>query len=261
MQRFALKIAYDGAPFSGFQYQQNAPSVQGALEAAIAKIEPGGPRLVAAGRTDAGVHALGQVVNFDAEREWDPFRLSEAINYHLKPAPVSVLEAARVADDFSARFWAVERRYLYRILSRRARPTFSRGAIWHIRHELDVEAMSDAASYLIGHHDFTSFRSSDCQAQSPIKTLDALDIEARNGPEGPEIHIHARARSFLHHQVRSMVGSLERVGAGAWGPGRMREALEAKDRAACGPVAPAHGLCLMEVVYDEDIFAGGGFSR
>lgn len=255
MPRYALKIEYNGAPFAGWQRQTHAPSVQAAVETALARIEPGIGSIAAAGRTDAGVHALGQVAHCDLARDWDPFRLSEALNYHLKPAPVAILAAARVADDWHARFSAVERRYLYRIVQRRAPLTVEAGLAWQIAHPLDCDAMNEAASQLVGHHDFTTFRSSMCQAKSPEKTLDRARVEPRKGASGPEIAFTFAARSFLHNQIRSFVGTLERVGAGRWGIDDVGAALRARDRAACGPVAPPHGLYLTAVRYDRDPFA------
>ena len=254
MPRFALKVEYHGAPFAGWQRQKDQPSVQGAIEAALARLEPRPHTIAAAGRTDAGVHALGQVAQCDLAKDWDPFRLMEALNFHLKPAPVAILEVARVADDWHARFSAIERQYLFRILIRRAPATHDRGQVWQIGHALDVAAMQAGADLLIGRHDFTTFRSSICQAASPVKTLDDLRVEAADGLSGPEVHIHARARSFLHNQVRSFVGTLERVGAGAWVPGDVGKALTARDRAACGPVCPPQGLYLARVGYPVDPF-------
>jgi tRNA pseudouridine38-40 synthase len=254
MPRYALKVEYDGAPFSGWQRQSGQASVQGAIEAALARLEPGPHTIAAAGRTDAGVHALGQVAHCDMAREWAPFRLSEALNYHLKPQPVAITACARVADDWHARFSATGRRYLYRICARRARPALEAGRVWHLRQPLDLEAMRAGAAHLLGHHDFTTFRSSICQAKSPLKTLDSVKIEAVETATGPEMHLRFAARSFLHNQVRSFVGTLERVGTGAWQPEDVRHALEARDRAACGPVAPPHGLYLTGVRYPRDPF-------
>ncbi|MFU8835010.1 tRNA pseudouridine(38-40) synthase TruA [Roseovarius autotrophicus] len=255
MPRYALKVEYDGTPFAGWQRQAEQPSVQGAIEAALARLEPGPHTIAAAGRTDAGVHALGQVAHCDLTRDWDPFRLSEALNHHLKPLPVAIVACARVEDDWHARFSATGRRYLFRILSRRAPPALGAGRVWHLRHGLDIAAMRAGAAHLVGHHDFTTFRSSICQAKSPIKTLDEITIDMVDTPTGPEIHLRFAARSFLHNQVRSLVGTLERVGAGAWRPGDLRQALEARERAACGPVAPPHGLYLSGVRYPDDPFA------
>ncbi|MEM8536419.1 MAG: tRNA pseudouridine(38-40) synthase TruA [Pseudomonadota bacterium] len=257
MPRFALLVEYHGAPFAGWQRQRDQPSVQGAIEAALGKLEPGVHTIAAAGRTDAGVHALGQVAHCDLTRDWDPFRLSEALNYHLKPAPVAILAAARVDDDWHARFDAVERRYLFRLISRRAPLTAEAGQMWRINHALDADAMQAGADYLIGCHDFTTFRSSICQAKSPVKTLDALRLEVAPRGAGTEYRFHVRARSFLHNQVRSFVGTLERVGAGAWTPEDVKSALEARDRSACGPVSPPEGLYLAGVRYPADVFAVG----
>ena len=254
MPRYAMKLEYDGAPFAGWQRQLGLPSVQGALEAALAALEPGLPAVAAAGRTDAGVHATGQVAQCDMARDWDPFRLSEAVNWHLKPAPVAVVGCALVPDDWHARFSAIERRYTYRVICRRAPLVHQRGQAWHLRHDLDPGAMRAAAAHLIGRHDFTTFRAALCQAKSPVKTLDEIVIEERALPNGREILFHLRARSFLHNQVRSIVGTLERVGAGAWAPERLGAALVAADRAACGPVAPPDGLFLTGVGYPTPVF-------
>ncbi|NIZ61796.1 tRNA pseudouridine(38-40) synthase TruA [Sedimentitalea sp. CY04] len=254
MPRYAFKVEYQGAPFAGWQRQKDQPSVQGAIEHALAKLEPGPHTIAAAGRTDAGVHALGQVAHCDLTRDWDPFRLSEALNYHLKPAPVAIVACVHVADDWHARFSALERQYLFRILTRRAPITHELGQVWHLKNDLDVPAMQEAADRLIGRHDFTTFRSTICQAESPVKTLDELRVERVDGFSGPEIHFHVRARSFLHNQVRSFVGTLERVGAGSWSPRDVSDALAACDRAACGPVCPGHGLYLARVIYPEAVF-------
>tara|TARA_R110002110_G_scaffold85854_11_gene224073 strand:- start:343 stop:1110 length:768 start_codon:yes stop_codon:yes gene_type:complete len=254
MPRFALKIEYHGAPFVGWQRQVGLPSVQGGIEAALAKLEPRTHNIAAAGRTDAGVHGLGQVAHCDMNGDWSPFRLSEALNYHLKPLPVAVVDCAAVGDDFHARFSALERRYLFRILSRRAPATHAKGLVWQIKHPLDVSAMQSAADILIGQHDFTTFRSTICQAESPVKTLDHLSIARVDTPSGTEYHFDVRARSFLHNQVRSFVGTLERVGAGSWTPADVQAALDARDRTACGPVCPPHGLYLAHVDYSTDPF-------
>lgn len=256
MPRYALRIEHLGTPFAGWQRQEGLPTVQGALESALARVDPGPHGVAAAGRTDAGVHATGQVAHADLRRDWDPFRLMEALNAHLRPHPVAVTACAPVAPDWHARFGALGRGYLYRIVLRRAPLTFGAGRAWLVRRPLDAGLMAEGARHLPGRHDFTTFRSAQCQADSPVRTLDALDVEEAEGPEGPEIRVRARARSFLHNQVRSMVGSLERVGAGAWAPGRIAEALAARDRAACGPVAPPQGLWLVHVRYDPDPFGG-----
>lgn len=254
MPRFALKIEYDGQPFSGWQRQPAAPSVQLVLETALAALEANLPSTAAAGRTDAGVHAFGQVAHIDMAKDWDPFRLSEALNFHMKPAPVAVVAAAKVPEDWHARFSAVERRYMFRIVTRRAPLVHDRGQVWRVAHDLDVARMAKGAAHLIGQHDFTTFRSTMCQAKSPIKTMDEIRFETSAYPGGFEIRAALRARSFLHNQVRSIIGSLERVGTGAWPPERMAKALAAQDRAACGPVAPPDGLYLMDVRYETDPF-------
>jgi tRNA pseudouridine38-40 synthase len=255
MPRYALKIEYHGAPFAGWQRQsQGLASVQGAVEAALAKLEPRAHTIAAAGRTDAGVHATGQVATLDMERDWDPFRLMEALNHHLRPAPVAILAAARVADDFHARFSALERRYLFRLIQRRAPLTHDAQLAWRVQHSLDLDAMRAGAAHLIGLHDFTTFRSTLCQSKSPVKTLDEISITDAPYPGGREIRFTLRARSFLHNQVRSIVGTLERVGAGSWRPEDVKTALEAKDRAACGPVCPPDGLYLTGVGYLSDPF-------
>lgn len=255
MPRYALKVDYHGGPFAGWQRQSGQPSVQAAVETALRRLEPEAPGIAAAGRTDAGVHATGQVAHCDMARDWDPFRLCEALNHHLKPAPVAILAAARVADGFHARFSAVERRYLFRLIARRAPLTHDAGLAWRVLRPLDAGAMRAAAAHLVGTHDFTTFRSTLCQAKSPVKTLDEIAIEEREDPHGREYRFRLRARSFLHNQVRSIVGTLERVGAGSWSPDAVKAALAARDRAACGPVSPPDGLYLTHVGYPEDPFA------
>ncbi|MEM6588320.1 MAG: tRNA pseudouridine(38-40) synthase TruA [Pseudomonadota bacterium] len=254
MPRYALKVEYHGGPFAGWQRQADQPSVQGAIEAALAKLEPRGHTIAAAGRTDAGVHALGQVAHCDMEKVWDPFRLSEALNHHLKPAPAAIVGCAEVDGDWHARFSAVERRYLFRLLMRRAPATHEAGQVWQVAHGLDAQAMREGAKYLTGKHDFTTFRSTMCQAKSPVKTLDEIRIEEVAGQSGPEVRFYLRARSFLHNQVRSIVGTLERVGAGSWPPEDVKTALVACDRAACGPVCPPQGLYLAGVEYPSNPF-------
>ncbi len=254
MPRYALKVEYHGAPFAGWQRQADQPSVQGAIELALAQLEADVPSIAAAGRTDAGVHATGQVAQCDMARVWEPFRLSEALNWHLKPQPVAITGCAAVPDDWHARFSAVERRYTYRVISRRAPLVHEAGLAWHVKGELDGAAMAEAAQNLIGRHDFTTFRASICQAKSPVKTLGAVEVETLARPNGTEVRFHLRARSFLHNQVRSIVGTLERVGAGAWAPHDVAEALQAADRSACGPVAPPEGLYLTGVGYPEPVF-------
>lgn len=245
MPRVKLTIEYDGQPFVGWQRQAEGASVQGALEAALDALEPGPHRVQGAGRTDAGVHATGQVAHADLLRDWDPFRLAEALNWHLKPAPVAVLSAEPAAPDFHARFDAIRRAYTYRIIPRRAPLTRDRGFAWRVPGPLDADAMREGAAHLVGRHDFTTFRAAQCQAASPVKTVDEIVIE----DAGAEIRLHVTARSFLHNQVRSFVGTLERVGSGRWEPARVKNALTARDRAACGPVAPPDGLFLTAVTY------------
>ncbi len=255
MPRYALKIEYHGAPFHGWQRQEGLPTVQGTIEHAISLIDQSCEGIQGAGRTDTGVHGLAQVAHVDMSEPWDTFRLSEALNYHLKKHQIAILDAVEVDPDFHARFSAKLRHYYFRLLSRRAPATHEAGLIWQIKHKLDVEAMRAGAAHLIGHHDYTTFRSTMCQAQSPVKSIDGIEIELREMPHQREYFFHIKARSFLHNQVRSIVGTLERVGAGSWEPDDVRVALEAKDRASCGPVCPAHGLYLAQVDYETDPFA------
>ncbi|MEE3049296.1 MAG: tRNA pseudouridine(38-40) synthase TruA [Pseudomonadota bacterium] len=246
MVRFKLTLEYDGAPFVGWQRQDNGPSVQAALEDALRALTGRAVEVVGAGRTDAGVHALGQVAHIDlADERFDGRKLREALNYHLKPAPIAVLGAAPAPADFHARFSATARAYLYVIVNRRAPLAIDRGRAWQVRQPLDVAAMAAAAEPLLGHHDFTSFRAAQCQAKSPCKTLDRLTVTR----EGDEIHIEAGARSFLHHQVRNIVGTLKWAGEGKWTAREVAAALAARDRAAAGPTAPADGLYLVSVAY------------
>lgn len=245
MPRYKLTIEYDGTPFSGWQRQADRPSVQQALEEAILAMSGETVSTQAAGRTDAGVHALGQVAHFDLSKDWDPFRLREALNYHLRPQPAAIISAEAVPDTFEARFSATARHYEYRILTRRAPPVIERNHVWHIPKSLDADAMDHAASLILGQHDFTTFRSSECQANSPVRTLDRFSVRA----EPDHVVITASARSFLHHQVRSMVGSLRLVGEGKWSPREFRAALDAKDRTRCGAMAPSAGLYLTGVSY------------
>lgn len=254
MPRYALKVEYHGAPFVGWQRQIGLSSVQGAIEKALAKLEKRDHSIAAAGRTDAGVHAVGQVAHCDMERDWDPFRLSEAVNYHLKPLPVAITACAQVDAGIHARFTATERQYLFRVMPRRAPLTHQAGLVWQVKQPLDLAAMRQGAEFLVGKHDFTTFRSTICQSDSPVKKLNQLEISAVETAYGTEFHFDVRARSFLHNQVRSLVGTLERVGAGSWTPEDVRTALKAKDRAACGPVAAPHGLYLMHVCYPEPLF-------
>ncbi|RVV98480.1 tRNA pseudouridine(38-40) synthase TruA [Mesobaculum littorinae] len=256
MPRYAFRIEYHGHPFSGWQRQTHVPSVQEAVETALRRLDPGLDAIAAAGRTDAGVHATGQVAHADLARDWTPFRLMEAVNYHLKPDPVAVTAVAAVTADWHARFSAIERRYLYRILVRRAPLVHDAGLAWQVRHPLDAEAMAEGARRLLGQHDFTTFRSTMCQAKSPVKTLDLAQVETRAAGPATEIRLTFHARSFLHNQIRSFAGTLERVGSGAWSPDDVSHALAARDRAACGPVAPPQGLYLTHVGYPEDPFTG-----
>ena len=254
MPRYALKIEYDGSPFVGWQRQRNQVSVQGSIETALSKLENKEHKIAGAGRTDAGVHARSQVAHCDLDKEWQPFRLSEALNFHLRPLPIAVIDCALVNSDWHARFSALERKYLFRLLVRRAPSTHEAGLVWQIGHSLDLSKMLEASKYLLGKHDFTTFRSSMCQAKSPVKTLDELKIDRITGWSGDEFRFQLRARSFLHNQVRSFIGTLERVGAGSWSPFDVKKALEAKDRSACGPVSPPQGLYLTDVVYETDPF-------
>jgi tRNA pseudouridine38-40 synthase len=247
MPRYRLTLEYDGGPFVGWQRQDNGPSVQGAIEAAIEKLSGARAGVTGAGRTDAGVHALAQVAHFDLEKDYEPAKVRDALNHFLKPAPVVVLDAAIAAPQFHARFSATARHYLYRILNRRSPPALEAGRVWHLSTRLDAEAMHHAAQTLVGSHDFTTFRAAECQAASPVKTLDRLDVSRR----ADEIHIEASARSFLHHQIRSFAGSLKLVGEGKWQARDLAAALAAKDRARCGPVAPPDGLYLVRVDYGQ----------
>ena len=243
--RYRLTLEYDGGPFVGWQRQDNGPSVQGALEEAIEKLSGARVTVTGAGRTDAGVHALAQVAHFDLEKEFVTDKIRDGLNHFLRPTPVVVLDAAIAADDFHARFSATGRHYLYRILNRRSPPALNNGHVWHVTVPLDAAAMHEAAQTLVGHHDFTTFRAAECQAQSPVKTLDRLDVFQR----GDEIHIEASARSFLHHQIRSFTGTLKLAGEGKWTARDVADALAARDRGRCGPVAPPDGLYLVRVDY------------
>ncbi len=245
MPRYKIIVEYDGAPFAGWQYQENSPSVQRAIMMAIEAFSGEKVMVQGAGRTDAGVHALGQVAHFDLASERDTDTVRDAINAQLRPLPVAILSAEKVPGDFDARRSAVRRHYLYRIANRRPDLAIERGRAWRLPRRLDAEAMHAAAQRLVGKHDFTTFRSTECQAKSPEKTLDRLDVSRL----GDEIHISAVARSFLHNQVRSMVGSLVVVGDGKWQAADLARALEARDRSACGPVAPPDGLYLVKVDY------------
>jgi tRNA pseudouridine38-40 synthase len=243
--RYKLTIEYDGAPFAGWQIQADRPTVQGVLTAAVEALSGERANVQGAGRTDAGVHARGQVAHVDLAKDWDVDTIRDALNAHLRPHPVAVLAAERAADDFNARTSAIKRHYLYRIVNRRADLTLDAGNAWRVPRPLDGAAMHAAAQRLVGKHDFTTFRSTECQAKSPLKTLDVLSVE-RNGDA---IDVRASARSFLHSQVRSIVGSLVAVGDGKWSADDLTRALAARDRTACGQVAPPDGLYLMRVDY------------
>lgn len=245
MPRFKLLIEYDGAPFVGWQRQANGFSVQEAIETALGGFTGEAVAIQGAGRTDAGVHARGQVAHVDFSRDWRPDVLRDAANAWLRPNPIAILKAERVDDEFSARFSAVRRHYLYKIINRRASLTLEAGRCWAIRRSLDAGAMHEAAQTLLGFHDFSTFRDSECQAESPLRTLERFDVLR----DGENIEIHVAARSFLHSQVRSMVGSLEHVGSGKWRIKDVAGALAAKDRRRCGVVAPPEGLYLMQVDY------------
>ena len=252
--RYRLVVEYDGAGFVGWQRQENGPSVQAALERAIHAFSGETVAIVAAGRTDAGVHARGQVVHFDLDRPHEPDTVRNALNFHLRPDAVAVVEAAEAAPGFHARFDATGRAYRYRILNRPAPPALDRGRVWHVPQPLDVAAMNAGARHLVGRHDFTTFRAAQCQARSPVKTLDRL--EARR--DGETIEIVAEARSFLHNQVRAMVGTLKAVGEGRWHPDEVARARDARDRARCGMTAPPTGHTLMRVDYGPRPEAGEG---
>jgi tRNA pseudouridine38-40 synthase len=245
MPRFKLTLEYDGRPFVGWQRQDNGLSVQQRLEEAVFAMTGETRGVAGAGRTDAGVHATGQVAHLDLERDWSPFRLSEGLNAHLVPDPIAVLLAERVQDDFDARHSARGRRYLYRVVNRRAPLAIESGRAWRVKPQLEVGAMQEAAHALLGRHDFSTFRDVQCQAKSPVRTLDRLDVSR----DGDAIAFEVGALSFLHRQVRSMVGSLIDVGAGRWTPADLKAALDAADRRRCGQVAPAHGLYLTRVDY------------
>ncbi|MBV9527165.1 tRNA pseudouridine(38-40) synthase TruA [Sphingomonas sp.] len=245
MTRWRLTVEYDGGPFMGWQRQDHGPSVQQALEEALERMTGERAAFTAAGRTDAGVHALAMSAHVDVAKALTAHRLREGLNALLRPSPVSVLDVSEVAGNWHARFSCVSRRYLYRILNRRTPPALEAGRVWHVAVPLDVETMREAAAHLVGRHDFTPFRSAHCQSESPVKTLDRLEVERA----GDEVRIAAAARSFLHHQVRSMVGCLAMVGRGQWSPGDMKAALDARDRAALGLNAPPQGLYFAGAVY------------
>jgi tRNA pseudouridine38-40 synthase len=245
MPRYRLLIEYDGRPYNGFQLQTGQPSVQGSLERALSAFCGEAARVVAAGRTDTGVHATGQVIHVDLDKAWRPEVVRDALNAHLIPEPIAVLEAELASSEFHARFSATGRRYLYRIVNRHSPPALDRGRVWHVKRPIDAEVMHAAAQALVGQHDFTTFRDAACQAKSPVKTMDAAQVWR----EGQAVLLEFAARSFLHRQVRSMTGSLVEVGLGRWSAADLKAALEARDRKTCGPVAPPDGLFLVEVKY------------
>ena len=245
MTRWRLTIEYDGGPFMGWQRQDNGPSVQGQLEAAILRMTSERVAIHGAGRTDSGVHALAMSAHVDIAKHFTPHRLRDGLNALVRPDPIAILAASEVADDWHARFSCIGRRYEYRILNRRAPPAVERGKVWHIPSPLDTEAMADGAAMLVGSHDFTTFRSVQCQSKSPLKTLARLEISR----DGELVRVEAEARSFLHHQVRSMVGCLAMVGRGQWTPADIKAALDARDRATLGLNAPPEGLYFVEALY------------
>ncbi len=256
MPRYKLTVEYDGGPYRGFQLQDGVATVQGSLERAIVGFCGAAARVHVAGRTDTGVHATGQVAHIELDKAWRPEVVRDALNAHLVPEPISVLSVEMAAEDFHARFSATGRRYLYRVIDRKPPPVLERARAWWVKTPLDVQPMAQAALQLVGTHDFTTFRDMQCQAKSPVKTLDLVSVERA----GEEVWLRFAARSFLHRQVRSMTGSLVEVGAGRWSVERLGEALAARNRRACGQVAPPHGLYLTGVEYDGggDLFSPGG---
>ena len=254
MFRYALKIEYMGTYFHGWQRQENLETVQGAINFALKSLDPFCNGIIGAGRTDAGVHATGQVAHLDLKKNWDPNRLQHALNFYLKPKLIAIIGVAEVDSNFHSRFSAIKRHYLFKIMNRSAPLTLEKHRFWHVGRPLDIKKMEQAASYLIGKHDFTTFRSSLCQAKSPIKSIDLIKISKTNSSEGNTIEVKLEARSFLHNQVRSIVGTLEKVGSKVWPPERVKSALDSKNRSECGPVAPPSGLYLSRVDYPENIF-------
>lgn len=245
MPRYKLTIEYDGTAYHGWQRQDDAPSVQETIETAMQKFCEGASSITCAGRTDAGVHALGQVAHVDLPVARPAFNIRQGLNFHLMDAPITIVEAEEASEEFHARFSALERHYLYRILNRPSPSALEKTRVWHVHHPLNINAMREAAHYLLGQQDFTSFRASECQSASPVKSLDLLDIQ----PIGQEIRFTLKARSFLHHQVRNIVGTLSLVGQGKWTPGQVKQALDARNRSAAGPTAPPQGLYLVGVRY------------
>ena len=252
MTRFALTLEFDGTPFCGLQRQKDGPSVQQAVEEAAQRVTGEEVRMHAAGRTDSGVHALAMRAHVEIAKDIAPFRLMEALNAHLRPDPIAVTQCEAVPDDWHARFSCTGRSYVYRILNRRAPPVLMKNRVWHVAPPLDERAMHEAAQALVGRHDFTTFRAAHCQADSPVKSLARLDVERVTGSWGEEVQIHAEARSFLHHQVRSMVGCLALVGMGRWPVERVRQALEARDRQELGLNAPPDGLYFVKATYPDE---------
>lgn len=248
MPRYRFTVEYDGSAYNGFQAQKDQPTVQGALEDAIKAFSGQVVRIAAAGRTDTGVHATGQTCHVDLDKDWPARTVMNAMNAHMMDEAVSVLDCVPVSDDWHARFTANGRKYLYRILNRAGRPALDQGRVWHVKKELDAEAMNVAAQYLLGQHDFTTFRDAQCQAQSPIKSMDVARVIRIDN----EVHLVFEARSFLHRQVRSMTGSLVEVGLDRWSPEDFKAALDAASRVRCGPVAPSDGLYLTGVTYDTE---------
>ena len=255
MFRYALKIEYMGTYFHGWQRQKNLQTVQGEINAALKRLDPRCNGVTGAGRTDAGVHATGQVAHLDLEKNWDLTRLKYALNFYLKPKLIAIVGVAKVDANFHSRFSAIKRHYLFKIMNRAAPLTLEKNRFWHVGRPLDIESMEQAASYLIGKHDFTTFRSSLCQAKSPVKSIDQITISKMVSISGTTIEVQLEARSFLHNQVRSIVGTLEKVGSKVWSPERVQSALASKNRSKCGPVAPPSGLYLIHVDYPENIFA------
>lgn len=245
MYRYKLIIEYHGAAFFGWQIQDHGTTVQGQIEIALTKFTKEKPSVKGSGRTDSGVHALGQVAHIDLANQWQPDKIREALNYHLKPDAISILSVVAIDNEFDARFSAKERHYIYRIINRRAPLAIDNGLAWHVQQKLDVGSMQIAAQYLVGHHDFTTFRSVHCQAKSPIKTVNKVQVTSN----GEDIEIDVSARSFMHNQVRSFVGSLKNVGEGRWAPEQVQIALQAVNRHECGEVAPARGLYLAQIDY------------
>ena len=254
MNRYALKIEYAGTPFHGWQMQPGLETVQGALNFVLKKLDPSSDGVVGAGRTDAGVHAVGQVAHLDLRKDWNSSELQQAINFYLKPKLIAITAAEKVNNNFHARFSAMKRHYLFKIMNRKPPLTFQKNKYWLVRKKLDIENMKLGAAHLIGTHDFTTFRSTPCQAKSPVKSLDKIEIFKVNTLMGLSIHIKFEARSFLHNQIRSIMGTLEKVGSNRWSPERVALALKAKSRAECGPVAPPYGLYLTKVAYEANIF-------